>query len=274
MSYESFYGMKEPPFFNIPDERYFFTYPQNERAIFKIIHTVKRRMGLAVVTAGIGTGKTMLSRKILEMLNTEFFETSLIVMVHNQVEPLWFLRKLVIQFGGDPGQADKMKLLNILYKRLMEVSAQGKIPVVMIDEANMIQNKEFFEEIRGLLNFEHKTGKLINFVFFGLPELRENLRMDMPLTQRIAIAIELRPMDEKTTIQYIRHRLIVAGAKRMMFDQDAIMMIYKYSGGIPRLINTIADNALLEGFIEKSEVINNRIVNNTLVDLGMITTAR
>ncbi len=274
MSYESFYGLKEAPFFNIPDERYFFSYPQNEKAMLKIIHALKRRMGLCLITAGIGTGKTMLSRKILELLRNDFFETSLIVMVHDKVEPAWFLKKMVTQFGGNPDEDDKMKLLNDLYGRLSEISAQGKIPVVMIDEANMIKNKEFFEEIRGLLNFENKTGKMINFVFFGLPELRENLQLDLPLTQRVSISIELKPMDERTTIQYIRHRLSVAGAERMMFDQDALIAIYRYSGGIPRLINTIADNALLEGYIERKKIIDQRIISNTLVDLGLITSAR
>ncbi len=274
MSYEAFYSLKEAPFFNIPDERYFFSYPRNEKAMLKLIHALKRKMGICLVTAGIGMGKTMLSRKILDLLNNEFFETSLIVMVHDKVDPLWFLQKLLRQFGGDPEGKEKMTILNELYQRLSRLASKGKIPVVMIDEANMIKNKEFFEEIRGLLNFENKTGKLINFIFFGLPELRENLKLDLPLTQRVAISIELRPMDDATTIQYIRHRLAVAGAPRMMFDQDALMAIFRYSGGIPRLVNTIADNALLEGYIERKKVITQEIINSTLVDLGLITSAR
>lgn len=274
MSYESFYNLKEAPFFNIPDERFFFKAPQYEKAIIKISHAIKRRMGLCVVTGGIGSGKTMLSRKILELLNPDYFESSLIVMVHTEVSPKWFLKKIIMQLGVKTEEDDKMVLLSLLYNRLREIANEGRIPVVLIDEANMIQNKQFFEEVRGLLNFENAHGKLLNFIFFGLNELKENMRMDLPLSQRVAMAVELRPMDERTTFNYIRFRLAVAGAQRPIFDADAISAIYKYSGGVPRIINTICDNALLEGFIEKKEIISAQVIENTVADLGLITKAR
>src|SRR6056297_339033 len=98
MSYENFYNLKEHPFFNNPDERFFYRTPQSEKAILKILHSLKRKMGLAVVTGNIGSGKTMLSRKLLDTLDPDIFEASLIVMVHSQVSPKWFLKKLLLQF--------------------------------------------------------------------------------------------------------------------------------------------------------------------------------
>ncbi len=274
MSYESFFRLKEAPFFNIPDERYFFKSQQAEKAMLKIFHALKRRMGLCVITGGIGTGKTMLSRKVLEALNNDFYESSLLVMVHSEATAEWFLRKLAIQFGVEDTNAPKPVLISKLYERLCEIQEEGRIPVVIIDEANMVKNKEFFEEMRGLLNFENMNGKLLNFVLFGLPELKENLLLDIPLAQRIAVAVELKPMDERNTIAYIRYRLSVAGAQRPIFDQDALGLIYRYSSGVPRIVNTIADNALLEGFFERKEIVDASVLQNTLVDLGLVVSAK
>ncbi|TYB32040.1 MAG: AAA family ATPase [Candidatus Mcinerneyibacterium aminivorans] len=274
MSYENFYDLNEPPFFNNPDERFFYRTPQSEKAILKILHALKRKMGLAVITGNIGSGKTMLSRKLLESLDNRYFVSSLIVMVHSEVSPKWFLKKLLLQFGVETDYEDKKNLLVLLYRKLVKINGEGKIPVVLIDEANMIRNKEFFEEIRGLLNFENKKGKLINFVMFGLPELVENIKMDMPLAQRIAISVSLNPMNKSTTVDYINHRLNVAGADEKIFTDESIDMIYEYSGGIPRIVNTIADNALLEGYIEGKKLIDKKIIDNTVVDLGLVTSAR
>ena len=274
MSYENFYNLKEPPFFNNPDERFFYRTPQTEKAILKILHSLKRKMGLAVVTGNIGSGKTMLSRKLLDTLDRNLFESSLVVMVHSQVSPKWFLKKLLLQFGINPNTDDKQKLLVYLYKHLAKMNNDGNIPVVLIDEANMINNKQFYEEIRGLLNFENRNGKLINFVMFGLPELVDNIKQDLPLAQRISIHIQLKPMDKKTTLNYISHRLNIAGAGSKIFSEQALELIYKYSGGIPRIVNTIADNALLEGYIESKEIVDEKIIKNTIVDLGLITSAK
>src|SRR6056297_485093 len=274
MSYEKFYNQKAAPFFNNPDERFFYRTPQTEKAILKILNSLKRKMGLAVVTGNIGSGKTMLSRKLLDTLDQNLFEASLVVMVHSQVSPKWFLKKLLLQFGINPDTDDKQKLLVYLYKNLAKMNNEGNIPVVLIDEANMINNKEFYEEIRGLLNFENRNGKLINFVMFGLPELVDNIKQDLPLAQRISIHIQLKPMDKKTTLNYISHRLNIAGAGSKIFSEQALELIYKYSGGIPRIVNTIADNALLEGYIESKEIVDEKIIKNTIVDLGLITSAK
>ncbi len=274
MSYENYYDLNEPPFFNNPDERFFYRTPQSEKAILKILHALKRKMGLAVITGNIGSGKTMLSRKLLESLDGDYFKSSLIVMVHSEVSPKWFLKKLLVQFGVDTKNNDKKDLLVMLYRKLVEINREDKVPVVLIDEANMIRNKEFFEEIRGLLNFENKNGKLINFVMFGLPELIENIKMDMPLAQRISISVRLKPMNKNTTVDYINHRLNVAGADEKIFTDKALDKIYEYSGGIPRIVNTIADNSLLEGYIEGKKIIDEKIIENTVVDLGLVTSAK
>ncbi len=133
----------------------------------------------------------------------------------------------------------------------------------------MLKTKELMEEFRGLLNMEIHDGKMVNFVFFGLPELDNILSLDEPLKQRVGIRITLKPFDEKETEEYIMHRLSVAGARENIFTPDAVNMIYKYSKGIPRLINTICDNALLEGYLSKKNKIDRSIIETVVVDLGL-----
>lgn len=125
------------------------------------------------------------------------------------------------------------------------------------------------EELRGVLNFEDDTGKLINFVLFGLPELEDNLMMDEPLRQRVAMRFVLKPFDLKSTINYIMHRLKVAGAKDSIFSLDAIKAVYKYSTGIPRVINTICDNSMFEAYLLKNKRIEKELIEQVATDLGL-----
>jgi type II secretory pathway predicted ATPase ExeA len=125
------------------------------------------------------------------------------------------------------------------------------------------------EELRGILNFETETGKLINFVLFGMPELEDNLRLDEPLRQRVAMRFLLKPFDLQAVKVYIEHRLKVAGAKKIFFSDNAIKGVYRHSGGIPRVINTICDNAMFEAYLVKSETIDEKIIEQVAVDLGL-----
>ncbi|MEJ2684319.1 MAG: hypothetical protein P8Z71_07985 [Candidatus Sulfobium sp.] len=110
---------------------------------------------------------------------------------------------------------------------------------------------------------------MVNFVFFGLPELDRVLSLDEPLKQRVAVRIRLQAFSEDNTRDYIRHRLKVAGGERLVFAEPAISRIYQFSQGSPRLINTICDNALLEGFLLKKPVIDGDVIKNVAIDLGL-----
>jgi type II secretory pathway predicted ATPase ExeA len=137
-----------------------------------------------------------------------------------------------------------------------------------MDEVQMLNSREIMEEFRGLLNMETADGKMVNFVFFGLPDLEQVLSLDEPLKQRVAIRIKLTAYSEENTRNYIQHRMKVAGCDREIFTNKAISLIYKYSNGVPRLINTICDNALLEGFLFKNANIDEPIIKTVAIDLG------
>jgi hypothetical protein len=138
-----------------------------------------------------------------------------------------------------------------------------------MDEVQMLNSKEIMEEFRGLLNMEMPEGKMINFIFFGLNELEDVLRLDEPLKQRVSMKIKLSSFKKEDAHNYILHRLKVAGSTNTIFTESAIESICKYSRGLPRLINTICDNALLEGFLVKSETIDENIIQTAVIDLGL-----
>ncbi|HEC98426.1 MAG TPA: hypothetical protein ENI58_09810 [Nitrospirae bacterium] len=161
-----------------------------------------------------------------------------------------------------------MEVLGQIYRRLLEINESGRRAVVLIDEVQMLNSGEIMEEFRGLLNMEMADGKMANFVFFGLPELEDVLALDEPLKQRVAMRIRLHSLSENNTIAYIRYRLHVAGSDDI-FTDEALSRVYYFSRGIPRLINTICDNALLEGYLMKREKIDGSLMDTVAVDLGL-----
>ncbi len=271
MDYETFYRLKEHPFSFTTDEKYYYNSPQHSKALIKLMHSVENQKGLAVLIGDIGTGKTTLSRRLLDQLIQNGYEATLLVIIHSEITSLWFLKKLAFMFEADTGNDDKIQIITSLYHRLLEVHEKGKTVVVLIDEANMLQRRDIMEEIRGLLNLESEKGKLLNFILFGLTEMEDYLKLDPPLYQRIAVRCVLEPLDQDSTLKYITHRLRVAGCDKPLFTPGSIKLIQKYSHGTPRLINAICDNALLEGFLLKKEIVDEKIIDEVTHDLGLVS---
>jgi type II secretory pathway predicted ATPase ExeA len=176
-----------------------------------------------------------------------------------------------VQLGVEDPAQDKLLLLSQLYRRLVEIYESGKKAVVLIDEAQMLATRGLMEEFRGLLNLEVPERKLLSFVFFGLPELEEHLRIDPPLAQRVALRVHLEPFDLQATDAYVRHRLRIAGARHTIIDNDAIRLVQIASGGTPRLINTVCDNALFEGSLARLQVIGPDLIRSVARNLSLPT---
>lgn len=270
MSYESFYGLKEQAFSNAPDSRFYFESSQHSEAMVRMLHAVDTMKGLTVMVGDIGAGKTLLARKALEKLEEDSqYEATLLVIVHSEITAEWLLKKIAQQFGVENPADNKGKLISQLFERLMQIHEAGKKAVILIDEANMLQKKEIFEEFRGLLNLEVPGRKLVSIVLMGLPELQQYLKLDPPLEQRVAVKFVLKSLTRESTEQYIKHRLKVAGCEREVFAPEAFQAIYDYARGIPRLINTVCDNAMLEGYLLKREQVGADLVDQVAQDLGL-----
>ncbi len=269
MGYSEYFNLEREPFSNAPNDEFFFNSDQHNQALLRLMYSVDSNKGLAVLVGGVGTGKTTLARRMLDNLTLDKYESSLLVMIHSGITPEWILSRIALQLGVKSPDTDPLKILRQLYERLLQIHKEGRKAVVLIDEAQMLQSRELMEEFRGLLNLEIPGKKLLNVVFFGLSELEKTMELDKPLAQRVAVKYTLKPLSAETTHRYIAHRIQVAGSIESLFEVSAVDKIHKYAGGVPRLINTIADNALFETYLRHDKIVSEQIVDSVSEDLGL-----
>jgi type II secretory pathway predicted ATPase ExeA len=271
VNYLEYYELSQEPFSNAPVSRFYYSSAQHAQALVRLTHAVSGMKGLAVLVGDIGAGKTTLARRMLDSLPEEEYEAALLVIIHSGITASWLLKRIALQLGVENPADEKLALLSQLYQRLVRIYEAGKKAVVLIDEAQMLATREIMEEFRGLLNLEVPERKLLSFVFFGLPEIEENLKLDPPLAQRVALKYRLDPLSADATEAYVRHRLRLAGAPRVPFTAGAILRIHAHTRGTPRLINTLCDNALFEGFLARARELDEKFVERVARDLGLET---
>jgi len=270
VGYQEFYGLKYEPFTNHPDPKFYFNSPQHALAREYLIHAARGTRGLAVLLGEIGTGKTTLVRKILSELYAQGgYQIGLIVLTHSEFAPGWLFTRIANLIGIRDYGTSTTEIINRISQRLNEIYHRNEKTVIIIDEANKIRSPEILEEIRGLLNLEIADTRLISFVLSGLPELESYLTSNRALHQRIAVKVKLRSMGSDTIRSYIAHRLAIAGVSREVFTPRAIDLICRYSDGRPRLVNITCDNALLEGYVQKKQNIDDAIVERVVSNLGL-----
>jgi general secretion pathway protein A len=269
MTYLDYFELTQEPFSNAPVSRFYYNSTQHSQALTRLMHAVSYMKGLSILVGDIGAGKTTLARRMLDSLPESEYEAALLVIIHSGITANWLLKRIALQLGVENPAQEKLALLSQLYQRLLQIYESGKKAVVLIDEAQMLETREIMEEFRGLLNLEVPERKLISFVFFGLPEIEKNLKLDPPLAQRVALRYRLEPFTQDSTEAYVKHRLRLAGCPRMPFAPDAIEAVHLQSGGSPRVINTICDNALFEAFLARSETIDGGLVNRIGDNLGI-----
>lgn len=269
MSYLEHYGLSSEPFSNAPVSRFYYDAPQHQQALARLRYAVGSMKGLAVLVGEIGAGKTTLARRLLDSLPEEEYEAALLVIIHSGITASWLLRRIALQIGVENPAQEKLALLSQLYQRLLQIYEQGRKAVVLIDEAQMLETRELMEEFRGLLNLEVPERKLISFVFFGLPEIEKNLKLDAPLAQRVAMRYRLEPFTSESTEAYIKHRMRLAGAAKNPFSAAAMEAVHRRAGGTPRVINTICDNALFESFLARAPDISGALIEQIADNLGL-----
>ncbi len=269
MSYQDFFQLREQPFTNAPDSRFYFNSQQHSEALLRLKHAARTNVGLALLVGDVGAGKTTLARRMLDDLDEKEYESALLVVVHSSITTEWLLKKIALQLGVKNVQAGEIEILSAIYERLLQIKEEGRSAVVLIDEAQMLHSRELMEEFRGLLNLELPEKKLVTFIFFALPAIDQTLALDEPLKQRVALRYRLGAMKLDTTVAYIRHRLKIAGCEREILLPDALVLIHRYSRGIPRLINILCDNSLFEAFLIKKRIVDSEVVEGVASDLGL-----
>ncbi|RJO63397.1 MAG: DUF2075 domain-containing protein [Myxococcales bacterium] len=267
MGYETFYKLTALPFSSAPSSRFYFSALPHERTLAKLKRAAQDMLGLAVCTGEAGSGKTMLARQLLSALPDTEYEAALLVIVHSGVTAEWLLKRIALQLGVEKPAEEKLALLSQLYRRLAIIYKEGRKAVVMIDEAQMLASRALMEEFRGLLNLEVPGRKLVTFVFFGLPDLWDALALDAPLKQRVAVHCPLGTLTAAETRDYIRHRLSLCGGSPDLFSPEAVEAAHRWSGGLPRLINTLCDNALYDGAQLQRPAIDAPLIDAVAEDL-------
>ena len=270
MKHLEYYGLTEEPFSIMPLTDYYYHNEQHDKAMLRLKRAADRMMGLSVIVGDMGTGKTLLARRLLEELPEDEYEVSLLVVLHADVTSEWLIKRVSAQFGVDTEGLQKVDIIAKLYERLYDISEDGRKSVILIDEAHMLRKREVLEELRGLLNLELPSSKLLSFIMFGMPELDETLACDSALKHRIAMRYSLKNFTRDILSNYIDFRLNHAGANGEIFSSTAIDAIYELSSGNPRLVNVICDNALFEGFVRKAEIpLKIDIIKGVGEDLGI-----
>jgi len=268
--YLDFYGLAEPPFHVTPDPRFMCWTAHHRDGLDHLLYGIRERKGFIEITGEVGTGKTTLCRACLTELEEEV-DTALVL--NPLLSPLELLQAIVHDFGLEP-LVDHNSWAHVqrLNQYLLEQNERGRNVVVFIDEAQNL-SAAAMEQVRLLSNLETDREKLVQIVLCGQPELSDRLRDPTlrQLRQRIAVRYRLGPLDEKDTARYIGHRLGVAAqpgrAPGVRFSESALWMIYAHAKGCPRLINAVADHALLAGYVEGRRLINDHCVRRGLAQL-------
>jgi general secretion pathway protein A len=272
--YEAFYGVRERPFDLTPNPRFLLLTGKHREALSNLQYGLMSRRGLTMLVGEVGTGKTTLVRAVVQ----EFEKRGAILAYLNNptLTRNEFCEFLTAAFNIDPAVGhSKTRLLTELGRALKEKSAAGVLTGLVIDEAQSLPD-ELLEEVRLLANIETATDKLLPIVLAGQPELADRLNQPAlrQLKQRVALRCQLGALDARETAEYIAGRIRVAGGNSVLvFTRQAVDVIYERSGGIPRLISVICDNALISGFAADRRPVGRDIVEDVCRDFDLLPAA-
>ena len=250
MSYLQHFKLKEQPFRLTPDPEFLYWSKQHARAKAYMESTIWLADGFVVITGEIGSGKTTLLQSFLSELDDSVVHA---VVSQTQLTPTQFLQAVLTEFGFKPFNKAKVELLDMLNMFLIEQYSNGKKVVLIVDEAQNL-SKKVLEEIRLLSGIETHKEKVLRIILAGQPELKETLESPSlkQLVQRVRLRFHIGPLDVVDMRQYIDHRLAVGGRKpNDLFAPETYELIHRYTGGVPRLINTLCDTALLCAFADE-----------------------
>jgi general secretion pathway protein A len=264
--YLQYYNLREAPFNITPDPRFLFFSAKHQEAFNHLLFGIRERKGFIELTGEVGAGKTTICRKLLEELGPTY-KTALILNPCLSGHQL--IKTIAMEFGLKARGIDRVAYLQAINDFVLTEANQGHDVVLIIDEAQNLSD-ELLEQVRLLSNLETDRQKLMQIVLMGQPELREKLQQPKlrQLRQRITVRYHLRPLDATETVAYINHRLTLAGANGTpRFDDSAARLVFKYSEGIPRLINAVCDKTLLAGFVMQTGLMTRKLVDLAIEEL-------
>ncbi len=257
--YETYWGLSQTPFRNVPDPTFFCPLPAHQEALERLLYAVQYGKGGVVLTGEAGCGKSTLSRVFLLQLEEDKYEVGLVI--NPSLPPDEFLQEIALQLDLPSAGSPRFALLRSLSAHLLANADEGRTTVLIVDEAHLIKDEAVFEDLRMLLNLQANDRYLLALVLIGLPILRTTIEGLDAFRQRMAFRLNLEAPNEEETAQYIDFRLKKAGATKPIFTADALREIYKQTGGILRNVNKICDICLYEGKRRKVQEVGAALVN-------------
>lgn len=268
--YKSFYNLQRNPFEITPDPSFLFPTKRHNEALASLYYGVTAHRGFVVLTGEVGTGKTLILRSLLGLLQRR--DVAFALIFNPTLTPLEFMRYIALDFGLPVAGKAKDELIHVLNGFLLQRHQRGLTTILVVDEAHHL-SAEILEEIRLLTNLETSQQKLLQIVLAGQPELDQKLDSHelRQLKQRIALRCHLDPLGMNETREYMARRLQIAGAPAagQIFSGPAIEAVFRHSRGIPRLVNTICENALLSGYAKQAATITPDIIDGVARDLRL-----
>ena len=267
--YEQFYNLKQNPFNVTPDPHFLYLGEKHKEALAHLVYGIKEKKGFIVITGEVGTGKTTLIHCLLERFDTGK-GTKAAFLFNPKLTATEFIQFILKDLGLTVNGTTKGDCLHKLYEYLLNSYKKGERVILIVDEAQGL-DPNVLEEIRLLSNLETSKSKLLQIVLAGQPELDRTLSQSefRQIRQRINMRYHLKPLSEKETKGYIGRRLQIAGAQAPLFTNKAIKEVYRSSGGIPRLINILCDNSLLNGYSSDQRIIDTKLVKEAAKDLKL-----
>jgi type II secretory pathway predicted ATPase ExeA len=267
--YNSFFGFRESPFSLSPDPSFLFRSPSHEEALANLTYGVQSRKGFIALTGEVGTGKTTMLECLRDHMGAQ--DIAFAFIFNSRLTPDQFFEMVAYDFALPCTRFTKTEVLFSLNNMLLDRARLGKTSVLIVDEAHLL-DWDVLEEIRLLGNLENRRGKLLQIILCGQPEL--DAKLEHPrlrqLKQRIALRYTLRPLTAEETGQYIASRLRHAGmADQIVFLPEVVRLIHRRTGGVPRLINLVCDNALLVAFAMSSRVVTQSMIDEVSADLRL-----
>ena len=264
--YLEYYQFKEAPFNITPDPHFLFFSNKHREAFNHLLYGIQQRKGFVELTGEVGAGKTTLCRAILEQLGPRY-KTALIL--NPVLTPKQLLKAILTEYGLTLHRGDRLDYLAALNRFLLEQATAGNETILFIDDAQAMSD-ESLEQVRLLSNLETNSRKLLQIILLGQSELKAKLAQPFlrQLRQRITVRYHLHSLDLDETERYIQHRLTLAGANGSpRFEPKAIRAVYRYSRGIPRLINAVCDKTLLAGYILQMNQLTKAMVKLAIREL-------
>ena len=268
--YKEFFGLRANPFNVNPDPRYLFLTRHTEEALACLTYGIQSRKGFVLLTGEVGTGKTTLINKLLEWLRLQQVATAFIFNSRLDVPQL--LDFVMADFGIPCDSKSKSQVLQRLYNWLLDRYRAGETAVLIVDEAQSLSD-EVLEEIRMMTNLETFTEKLLQIVLVGQPELEQRLKQPQlrQLRQRLTLRAKTHPLNVEETKAYIAQRLRIAGSNgEPIFDNDAVLSLFRYSTGIPRIINLLSEHCLVSAFVDQKKLVTADIVDSVAKDFDLL----